>query len=259
MSASTGTWRQVAVVVDGKDIPVGRSTFLVVTPTGYTVTVLGRVYQTGTSVADLSTNPPRSDVSIASGAAAGQTVRQIFRVDGDVLTACAAGPDGDRPTAFASAPGSGHTLSVWVRVPDQPPPSITPTAWWVVLIVSLMVGGGFGEAAEKGVVGDLGVWGALAVRCAVSGVLVGLLAFGLSRFTRADRFTRAGLAGFGVLFGVALPMTLGVYENLRKLLEPEHGWLGWGLALLAGSAAGLAASAVLVAVLKRAGLTTPEA
>jgi len=159
-----------------------------------------------------------------------------------VLVACAAGPDGERPTAFASPPGSGHTLSVWVRVPDQPPPSITPTAWWVVLIVSLMVGGGVGEAAEKGVVGELGPWGALAVRCAVSGVLVGLLAYGLSRLTRADRPTRAGLGGLGLLFGIALPLTLGVFENLRKLLEPEHGWLGWGLALLAGSAAGLAAS-----------------
>lgn len=256
---SAGTWRQIAAVVDGKDLSVGRSTFLTVTPHGYTVTVLGRVYQTGTTVADYSTDPPRSDVSVATGASAGHTLRQIFRVDGDVLVACAAGPDGERPTAFASPPGSGHALSVWVRVPDRPAPTITPAAWWVVLIVSLMVGGGFGEAAEKGVVGDVGVWGALAVRCAVSGVLVGLLAFGLSRLTRADRHTRAELAGLGVLFGIALPLTLGVFENLRKLLEPEHGWLGWGLALLAGSAAGLAASAVLVAVLKRAGLTTPGA
>ena len=137
--------------------------------------------------------------------------------------------------------------------------SAAPTVWWTVLVVSLMVGGGFGEAAEKGVVAEVGAWGAPAVRCAVGGVLVGVLAFVISRFTRADLPTRAGLAGLGVLFGIALPLTLGVFENLRKLLEPEHGWLGWGLALLAGSAAGLAASAVLVAVLKRVGLTTPGA
>ena len=36
-------WRQVAVVIDGKDIPVGRATLLTVTPDGYEVTVNGRI------------------------------------------------------------------------------------------------------------------------------------------------------------------------------------------------------------------------
>ena len=37
-----------------------------------------------------------------------------------------------------------------------------------------------------------------------------------------DPHTRRTLAGFGVLFGVALPLTLGVYEGLRAILEPQH-------------------------------------
>src|SRR5687767_7032600 len=95
---TAGTWRQVAVVVDGKDVPVGRATLLTVTPAGYTVTVFGRVYQAGTSTADRGTTPYQSDVTVIRGPNEGQTFHQLFKVEGDVLVACAARPGAPRPT-----------------------------------------------------------------------------------------------------------------------------------------------------------------
>lgn len=110
-----GKWRQVAVVADGNHIEVGRSTILTVTPKGYHVTVDGNLYQKGTGKVD-DDNPRQSEVTITEGANAGETRSQIAQVVGDVLVSCLAAPGAPRPTTFTSKPGSGHILSVWVRV-----------------------------------------------------------------------------------------------------------------------------------------------
>lgn len=110
-----GSWRLVAVVVDGVETPISRDTLLTHEGESYTVAVNGRVYETGTSRTDASQLVRRSEVLPDSGPRAGQRLLQISGVVGDVLIACAGGPDADRPTTFASEPGSGHTLSVWLR------------------------------------------------------------------------------------------------------------------------------------------------
>jgi len=99
--------------VDGKEIPVGPATLLVATQDGYTVTVDGKPYQKGTTKADRTKSPVQSDVTVTEGELAGKTLRQISKIDGDVLIACIGA---ERPTEFKSKPGSGHTLSVWIRV-----------------------------------------------------------------------------------------------------------------------------------------------
>jgi uncharacterized protein (TIGR03067 family) len=43
-------------------------------------------------------------------------VRGIYLVEGDVLVECTAPPGAERPKAFTSARGSGHTLTVYKRV-----------------------------------------------------------------------------------------------------------------------------------------------
>ena len=111
-----GTWRQVAVVIDGKDTPVGRATLMVVTKEGYAVTIDGQPYQKGKAKVVGGDSPRRSDVVIKEGVGAGATVPQITKVDGDVLIGCQARVGGERPTEFTSRPGSGRILSVWVRV-----------------------------------------------------------------------------------------------------------------------------------------------
>lgn len=113
---SNGAWRLVAVVIDGEDAPIGRDTVLTSEGEAYTVTVNGRVYETGLSRTDASSAVRTSEVIPDTGPRAGQRLLQISGVVGDVLIACAGGPDADRPTNFTSEPGSGHTLSVWLRV-----------------------------------------------------------------------------------------------------------------------------------------------
>lgn len=117
---STG-WRPLAVVVDGRPLPTQwpgtwAATHMIVTGDRYEVLVNGRPFETGTSRTAADGEVRQAEVLPATGRRAGQTLAQISRVDGDVLTACAAGPDAPRPAAFSSTPGSGHTLSVWLRV-----------------------------------------------------------------------------------------------------------------------------------------------
>ena len=107
-----GSWRMVAVIVDGKDVPTGSSTINTVSEGGWTVTVDGKLYSKGTSKRDPQF-PDHSDVIHAEGALAGITMKQIAKIEGDVMIACAGEK---RPTEFKSKPGSGHTLSVWIRV-----------------------------------------------------------------------------------------------------------------------------------------------
>lgn len=113
---ANGKWRMVALVIDGADTPIRAENLLTSDGEAYTVTVNGRVYETGTSRTDASSAVRKSEVLPDTGPRAGQRLLQISGIVGDVLIACAGGPDADRPTAFTSEPGSGHTLSVWLRV-----------------------------------------------------------------------------------------------------------------------------------------------
>ena len=108
----TGTWRMVAVVVDGKDSPVGSSTFMTVTSEGWTVTIGGKPFAKGTTKHDPK-SPIQSEVTYTEGDLAGKTLKQISKIEGDVMIACAGA---GRPIEFMSKVGSGHTLSVWIRV-----------------------------------------------------------------------------------------------------------------------------------------------
>jgi uncharacterized protein (TIGR03067 family) len=113
----TVAWKPLSVVVDGRVLPVGYSAmYMLVTGDRYEVLVNGRRYETGTSQVVADGEVRQTEVLPDTGRRSGQSLAQISRVDGDVLTACAAGPDAPRPTAFSSTPGSGHTLSVWLRM-----------------------------------------------------------------------------------------------------------------------------------------------
>jgi uncharacterized protein (TIGR03067 family) len=107
-----GSWRMVAVILDGKDVPTGSSTINTVTEDAWSVTIDGKLYSKGTSKRDPEF-PNHSDVIYAEGASAGTTLKQIAKIEGDVMIACAGKT---RPTEFKSKAGSGHTLSVWIRV-----------------------------------------------------------------------------------------------------------------------------------------------
>lgn len=111
--AHLGQWRQVVTIMDGKEIPTEGPTILTVTGNDYTVTMNGAIFQKGTMKIDRSKSPVQSDLTITEGFMAGQTVHQISRIEGDVFISCFGAK---RPTEFTSESGSGHILSVWIRV-----------------------------------------------------------------------------------------------------------------------------------------------
>jgi uncharacterized protein (TIGR03067 family) len=109
-------WRQVSIVIDGKELTVDRATLVTTEGKDFTVTHNGVELMKGTSRL-LSEGPPiQQDIFLDRGPNAGKTIRQIVRIEGDVMVACDGPPDGERPTEFTGEPGSGRTLSVWHRV-----------------------------------------------------------------------------------------------------------------------------------------------
>ena len=210
-----GTWRQVAAVIDGRNIPVGSGALMTVTAEGYTVKVNGRMYQRGTSKADYDKNPHQADVLVAEGPHAGKTLEQIFKIEGDVLIANAALPGKPRPTEFTSLPGSGHVLTVWLRTQaDAAPPG--PLTWqvWVIIaviaITSIVLG-----SLKKNLEASSGHW----VSLLVGGLAVALVV------TAVGLLLKWGWRG-AVTTGITISVILTVFDELQKTLEPTLGTFG---------------------------------
>jgi uncharacterized protein (TIGR03067 family) len=64
---------------------------------------------------DPSKNPARIDTTAEDGPRKGGTSKGIYKFDGDTLTICFVLDSKDRPTEFASRPGSGTLLIVHKR------------------------------------------------------------------------------------------------------------------------------------------------
>ena len=65
---------------------------------------------------DASTSPGSIDYLNLHGSTKGKRQQGIYRLDGDVLTVCAAAPGKPRPAEFTSSPGDGRTLTAWKRI-----------------------------------------------------------------------------------------------------------------------------------------------
>lgn len=221
---SVGQWRQVAVVVDGRRIPVGTGAVLTVDAQGYSVSVAGRVIQRGTSSNDYATVPHQSDVTVTEGPQAGQTLPQIFHVEGDILMACAAPNGGVRPTEFRSPSGSGHVLSIWLRIS---PADAVPGAWsthswktWLVALFALDVSQGL----RRDLIAHLGYWGGLIAEGLIASAMV-MLAGRLLKWSWRS----------GLVLGLTMSIGLNTFQELRTALEPALGAPG-SLAVSASTA-----------------------
>lgn len=237
-SNGKGVWRQVAVVRNGRNVPVGPFTFLTVDEGGYTVAVNGpfrtRVYQRGTVKSDYDKTPPQSDVTVTEGTDAGKTICQIFKYEGDLLIACSAPPGAARPTEFTSRPGSGHTLSVWLRTATSPPPG--PLTWrtWTTIaalvVFASLVGGGSSDLESS-----LGRWAGI-----LGGSLAGVCMF-TAIFLVLKRTWQEALA-----LGIGIAVASSTFESLRATLTPTLGALG--SIFVSGSTAIVAASIVWLGI-----------
>jgi uncharacterized protein (TIGR03067 family) len=123
MAKFQGTWQLVSAETEGKKADDAQVKQIRVTITGNSHTVrFGDqviVHDVAFTI-DPTRTPHWTTDTINDGPDKGKQILGIYRLDGDMLTSCAAKIGGERPTEFAAKPGSGHTLRVFRRATDDP-------------------------------------------------------------------------------------------------------------------------------------------
>jgi uncharacterized protein (TIGR03067 family) len=112
-----GTWVLVSEVADGeeRDADYLKKIKWIINEDGtWKVLLDGEVKYRGKLTVDPAKKPKTIDSNL-TGDQEGTVVRSIYELKGDSLKHCYA-VDKDRPEAFESKPGSGHTNSVFKRV-----------------------------------------------------------------------------------------------------------------------------------------------
>ena len=110
-----GTWQLVSAETDGKKAPEEQVKKIRVVIKGNKPSVFfgdDAVAKEISFVLDPTKKPKTTTDSLPDG----KEILGIYELEGDTLRSCVAGVGKDRPTEFASQPGSGHTLRVFKRV-----------------------------------------------------------------------------------------------------------------------------------------------
>ncbi len=113
-----GKWAVVSVTVDGKTQEEDeiKDRFVVVKGAKATAMYKDKERGTASMKIDPSTSPAHVDNTYEDGPAKGSTLKGIYKFEGNTLTICYGGLGKDRPTEFASKPGSGTILVIEKRV-----------------------------------------------------------------------------------------------------------------------------------------------
>ena len=111
-----GDWAAEALTIDGMKLPDddAQAYFRTVKGNAYTVFRFSKAAARGTFTLDATKSPRTMDVTPA-GPRKGKPILAIYKLEGDTLTICNAGPGKERPKTFTAPAGSGHTLTVWKR------------------------------------------------------------------------------------------------------------------------------------------------
>jgi uncharacterized protein (TIGR03067 family) len=112
-----GKWVQVSTTIDGKSLEEDEIKNRSVVFKGEKLTLLYKDKERGTASLkiDPSKSPAQIDTTAEDGPRQGGTSKGIYKFDGDTLTICFVLDSKDRPTEFASKPGSGTLLIVHKR------------------------------------------------------------------------------------------------------------------------------------------------
>jgi uncharacterized protein (TIGR03067 family) len=109
-----GTWQLVSAMTDGKPTPadIVSKIHVVIKDGKHSVYFKDDVlaHQIPFKV-DTTHTPYETTDTLPDG----KLIKGISKLDADTLTSCVAKPGKDRPTEFASKPGTGHTLRVFKR------------------------------------------------------------------------------------------------------------------------------------------------
>lgn len=112
-----GVWTLVSVEVDGQLLALDhlRDAQLTVQGRSYSFRLERNVLEFFCSV-DETRSPKAIDLEVANGLDKGDVYRGIYKLDQDRYTICRGYlPNQDRPTAFATGPGSGLMMVVWQK------------------------------------------------------------------------------------------------------------------------------------------------
>lgn len=110
-----GTWTMVSGESDGAPLPENdvKASKLTITGDAYTVDLGSLGVKKGTQKLDSTKAPKQIDAQDASGPTVGKNLGIYeFTANGD-FRVCFGGPGKERPTEFASKPGSGTFIHVW--------------------------------------------------------------------------------------------------------------------------------------------------
>jgi uncharacterized protein (TIGR03067 family) len=110
-----GTWTVVSAELDGNKLPQDQAKGeLVFKGDKYSYSAGGETGE-GTYKIDPSKKPKTMDAVPADGPFKGQTVEEIYEVEGDELKICLATPGTKRPTDFTAAAGSNRMSFTYKR------------------------------------------------------------------------------------------------------------------------------------------------
>jgi uncharacterized protein (TIGR03067 family) len=109
-----GTWQLVSAITDGKPTPadIVSKIHVVIKDGKHSVYFKEEVlaHQIPFKV-DTTRTPFEATDTLPDG----KVIKGIYKLDDNTLTSCVAQPGKDRPTEFASKPGTGHTLRTFKR------------------------------------------------------------------------------------------------------------------------------------------------
>ena len=116
LHAFQGSWRFVAIEAEGMGVleELVRESRLVIDGDRFELFTPGAVYS-GIIRLDTSRSPRTLDVEYSSVPEQGKRALGIYYLSDRGLTVCIGLPERDRPTTFATAPGSGHLLEYLER------------------------------------------------------------------------------------------------------------------------------------------------
>ena len=108
-----GTWKRTAAEMDGKKVSADelQKTTLTIKSDEY-VLKMGDQTRKGHIKLDPTKKPKQIDIISGAGPNKGKSLLGIYELEGDTFRYCIAQAGKDRPTEFASRPGSGQGLYV---------------------------------------------------------------------------------------------------------------------------------------------------
>lgn len=194
---------------------IGPGAVLKTDESGYVVSFNGKSIQHGKSTNNTNITPHQSDVTVSEGPDAGAKILQIFQVQGDVLIACQSKPGMPRPTEFKCEPGSGRTLSVWLRISEQEANQNALAAQnpliWGLFVIAL----GFTDGIRHDLMENLGYWPGVLAAGLFAAVLMMVIGLTMKLGWRK-----------GFALGITLSSGYFAFEELRTTIEQSLGRLG---------------------------------